>query len=319
MTASIGTPAYAISSVTMTEAAQAVPLAPSVSTQYRDHGLVLDLISDTSLVDIDVLNDVLNTATLREASLIDVLYEGGFIAYADMRAIVTAYDAVTQGFLYQPWAKQALHNALAQFIPFDDMLLSMGLHPTNAFSDSFITELIITSQLLTGPQMERARLLSLSRGLTIGQSLVQLGLINIATYKLLLDGTARYRNGHLSQSQLREMVNNTFAGINASGMWHKLSQTVHGYGVYIKNVEVLEALDLLVEAELLTEIDVLGTIETALERSMPFEQVAGECLLINPAVFNLALKLQKRVSLGETAANSACQILRERYHLLQGA
>ena len=141
MTVSTGTPAYAISSVTMTESAQAAPLPRS---QYLDHSLVLDLISDTSLVDIDVLNDVFNTATLREASLIDVLYEGGFIAYADMRAIVTAYDAVTQGFLYQPWAKQALHNALAQFIPFDDMLLTMGLHPTNAFSDSFITELIIS-------------------------------------------------------------------------------------------------------------------------------------------------------------------------------
>jgi hypothetical protein len=40
--------------------------------------------------------------------------------------------------------------------------------------------------------------------------------------------------------------------------------------------------------------------------------------MIQPALFALAMKLQKRVALGETTSQSACQILRERSLLLQG-
>ncbi len=326
MTASIGTSTqYTVSSVTLTDATQQAqtqsgpqPAQLSGHSRYLDSNLVMDLIADTSLIDAEALGEVIKTATIKEASLVDVLYEGGFIAASDRRDIMTAYDAVSQGFLYQPWAKQALQNALSQFIPFDDMLLTMGLHPTNAFSESFLAELTVSSQLISISQMERARLLCLSRGLTLGQALVQLGLINIATYKLLIDGSSRYRSGHLSQPQLQEMVRSSFAGFNSSGQWLKLSQTVRGFGVYNGSVELLEALDLLVEAELLTEITVLGVIEMSLERSVAFEQVAHECSMIQPALFALAMKLQKRVALGETTSISACQILRERFRLLQG-
>ncbi|MBS1992287.1 MAG: hypothetical protein JSS86_03180 [Cyanobacteria bacterium SZAS LIN-2] len=318
MTASIGTSAAYISSVTMTEQALTPVAKQSVHSRYLDHGLVLDLIADTSLVDADVLTEALKTASIKEASLIDVLCDGCFIAQSDKRDIMAAYDAVSQGFLYQPWAKQALQSALQQFIPFEDMLLVMGLHPTNAFSECFLAELICTSQLISISQMERARLLCLSRGLTLGQSFVQLGLMNIATYKLLIDGTARYRCGHLSLVQLKEMVASSFAGFNASGQWLKLSQAVRGFATYCASPDLLEALSLLVEAELLTEITVLGVMESALERSVSFDQVAVECSMIEPALVTLATKLAKRVASGEMTSNNACMQLRERCRLLQG-
>jgi hypothetical protein len=302
----------------MSQAVSQAVSSTSLHSRHLDHDLVIDLIEDTSLVDADVLAEVLKTAKIKEASLIDVLLDGGFIALSDRRDIISAYDAVSHGFLYQPWAKQALQSAISQFIPFEDMLLVMGLHPTNAFSESFLAELTLSTHLITISQMERARLLCLSRGLTLGQSLVQLGLINIATYKLLIDCSARHRSGHLSHLQLKEMVHNSFAGFNSSSQWLKLSRTVRGFGVYCSNLELLDVLDLLVEAELLTEITVLGVMETALERSVSFEQVASECSMIQPALLLLASKLQKRVSSGETSSINACQILRERCQLLQG-
>jgi len=301
----------------MTEQALSPAAQISVHSRYLDHGLVMDLISETGLVDADVLADALKTASIKEASLIDVLCDGCFIAQSDKRDIMAAYDAVSQGFLYQPWARQALQSAVQQFIPFDDMLLVMGLHPTNAFSESFLAEITYTSQLITISHMERARLLCLSRGLTLGQAFVQLGLMNIATYKLLIDGSARYRCGHLSLNQLKEMVSSSFVGFNASGQWLKLSQAVRGFGTYCANPELLEALDLLVESELLTEITVLGVMESALERSATFDQIAAECSMIEPALITLATKLSKRVAIGEMTSNNACQQLRERCRLLQ--
>jgi hypothetical protein len=343
MTASIGTPlTFSQGSTTVTEQLQVAPVslsAPatremqshshnlaisqavsdlSLHSRYLDHSLVIDLIEDTSLVDADVLAEVLKTAGLKEASLIDVLLEGGFIALSDKRDITSAYDAVSHGFLYQPWAKQALQSAISQFIPFEEMLLVMGLHPTNAFSESLLAELTLSANLMTISQMERARLLCLSRGLTLGQALVQLGLINIATYKLLIDLAARHRSGHISQVQLKNMVLNSFAGFNSTNQWLKLSQTVRGFGVYCSNPGLVEVLDLLVEAELLTEVTILGVMESALERSVSFEQVANECSMIEPALLTLAAKLQKRVAMGETLSINACQILRERSQLLQG-
>ncbi len=235
---------------------------------YLDHNIVIDLIEETGLIDGDVLEEVLKTAKLTESSLIDVLLEGGFIALSDHRDIRAAYDAVSQGFLYQPWARQALTSAISQFVPFEEMLLIMGLHPTNAFSESCLAEMVLSSDLITISQMERARLLCLSRGLTLGQALVQLGTINVATYKLLIDLTARHRSGHLTQTQMNEMLNNAFAGFNSSGQWLKMSLSVRGFGVYCSNVGLLDVLDLLVESELLTEITVLGVMESALERSV---------------------------------------------------
>jgi len=300
-------------SVTMSEVLPQI----SLHSRYLDNNLVVDLIEDTSLIDADALAEVIKTAAIKEASLIDVLLDGGFIALSDKRDIRAAYEAVSNGFLYQPWAKQALKSALSQFIPFEEMLLVMGLHPTNAFSGSFLAELTLSTQLITISQMERARLLCLARGLTLGQSLVQLGLINIATYKLLIDLAARHRSGRLNQGQLKDMVQKSFDGFNSSSQWLKLSQTVRGFGNYCSNPNLLEVLDLLVEAELLTEITILGVMETALERSVSFEQVGAECSMIAPALLLLATKLQKRVAAGETSSINACQILRERCQLLQ--
>jgi len=334
MTVTAGTStAYTVSSVTVAESelmpAQSIPasqqaqsgpyvsiLNASAHSRYLDHQLVLDLLEDTSLVDADALAEVMKTAAIKEASLLDVLFDGCFIALSDKRDLMSAYDAVSQGFLYQPWAKKALQSALSQFIPFEEMLFSMGLHPTNAFSESFLAELALSTELITISQMERARLLCLSRGLTLGQALVQLGLINIATYKLLIDSWSRYRNGHLSQTQLREMVQNYFAGFNSSTEWLKLSQSVRGFGIFCGNLDLLEALDLLVEAELLNEITILGVMESALERHASFEQISAQCSMVEPALLTLAMKLQKRVHSGETTHNSACQILRERCALL---
>lgn len=310
-----------LASTAQTYTAATTVAQPSVSREkpQHDESLVREMVLATEVVNEEVFEQVLQIASIKNVSPIDVLFESGFIAGADKRAFHAAYKHIKDGLLHKPWAISSLKRSLSEFLPFEDMLEEMDLSPSTAFTDSALAELALSCGLLTPLEFEQARRCALSRGLTIGQSFVSCGFLTIEAFKVLIDGLARYRSGQLTVVQLRQRVKNanfdqlrfdqaTLRGVPITRQ--SLASALVGYAHYESSRELLEALDLLVDSRMVTELSILGLMEVSLERSVPFQTVFEE-VAMNRLHLEAAHRMQKFVSKGEYTREKALDILKE--------
>ena len=122
-----------------------------------DQSLMLELIAQSRVVSNEVLSQVAQLASMRNSQVIDVLFESGFVAASDRRAFLDAAQSIRSNWLFKPWAVQALNRALSDFLPFNQVLEELDLHPSNAFSDSSLGQLAVSCQLIDRDQFNQAR------------------------------------------------------------------------------------------------------------------------------------------------------------------
>jgi hypothetical protein len=289
----------------------------TIETGFVDQSLMLELIGQVEIVSADVLAQVAQLARMRNSQVIDVLFESGFIAASDRRAFMDANLAIRSNWLFKPWAIQALKLALTDFLPFNRVLEQLDLHPSNAFADSVLGELAVSSQLITREQFNQARQYSLARGLTVGQSLTRCCGLSLDMYKILIDGMARMAVGQITNDQLRQRVvnarhENTLTGaVTAQSQTVKLAHSAVGFGIYTNNRDILEVLDLLVQSNCVSEITVLGLMEASLQNGMAFEAVWDECSPVPAAVLQQARAMHGLISSGRMSPQQAVASLRE--------
>lgn len=282
-----------------------------------DQSLMLELIAQSQVVSNEVLSQVAQLASMRNSQVIDVLFESGFVAASDRRAFIDAAQSIRSNWLFKPWAVQALNRALNDFLPFSQVLEELDLHPSNAFSDSSLGQLAMACQLIDRDQFNQARQYSLARGLTIGQSLNRCCGMPISMYKILIDGLARLTTGQITEEQLRQRVRNarmenTLTGaVGAASQSLKLAHSTLGFAIYANNRDILEVLDLLVQANCLSEVTALGLMEAALQNKLSFESVWHECSPIETVVLQKARALHSLVAVGQMSPQQAVGHLRE--------
>lgn len=268
---------------------------------WSDQSLVLELLNMVRIVPADVLAQVAEMARIKRAAVVDVLFASGFLAQSDRRALLDAASAISSNWLYKPWALTALKKALSDFLPFDQVLQEMNLHPDNAFANSIVGDILIANQLISRQQFDQARILSLSQGSSLGLSLVRLGYLSITLYKAIIDGIARLRTGQISSVQLRQKVRNESLSMSESSQMHgriDLAHSTVGFALYAHNRQMLEVLDLLIDAGCVEEMTVLGLFEEALESGNTFEAVWHDAEPVGRTVLNKAAQLVRQVEQG---------------------
>lgn len=282
-----------------------------------DELLMRELLSSLSVVSTDTLSQVQDIARLKGRSAVQVLVESGFLAAADARALTAAHDVIKDGVVHRPWAIACLQRAISEFVPYDEMLRTMELHPLCAFNDSALAEFCLTNALITTLEFEQARRKSLALGLSIGQSLLKLEYLTIDSYKMVLDLLAMRRSGQISEEGAREIVRQS--GYNYMRFDRKqgavrsgtLRMALTGVVAFLRDNDTLPALDLLIAAHCLDEVTVLGLIEDALEVSSSFDSIFEESLGYGPVVLTTARKMQALIFRGELNVETACRMLIE--------
>lgn len=298
--------------VTATEIAHA-----AARVSESDELLMRELLSSLSVVSTDTLSQVQDIARLKGRPAVQVLVESGFLAAADARALTAAHEVIKDGVVHRPWAIACLQRAISEFVPYDEMLRTMELHPLCAFNDSALAEFCLTNALITTLEFEQARRKSLSLGLSIGQSLLKLEYLTIDSYKMVLDLLAMRRSGQISEEGAREIVRQS--GYNYMRFDRKqgavrsgtLRMALSGVAAFLRDTETLPALDLLIAAHCLDEVTVLGLIEDALEVSSSFDSIFEESLGFGPVVLTTARKMQALIFRGELNLETACRMLIE--------
>ena len=280
------------------------------SVVLMDEQLMEELVRSSGVVDGQTLAQVQLSATTFNKTVAEVLFESGFIASADLKALISAHNFVKKGLLHKPWAQAALRKSLTEFLPFESMLESMDLGPDSAFTDSLLTELTLASNLITPLEFDRARKYALAYGLTLGQSLVRSGFITMEAYKILLNGLALHHSGVTTDIQLRQNV--THAGLrNLQVARTPLPYSLVGYTSYADSPELLGALELLVAAHCVNELSLLGLIEVSIERDQTFAETFERLAILSPVVLNTALKMQSLVVRGTCTSEMAIQVLQD--------
>jgi len=289
---------------------------PAAVPSVLDQSLMLELIAQSQVVSNEVLSQVAQLASMRNSQVIDVLFESGFVAASDRRAFLDAAQAIRSNWLFKPWAVQALNRALSDFLPFNQILEELDLHPNNAFSDSALGQLALSCQLIDSAQFNQARQYSLARGLTIGQSLNRCCGLPIAMYKILIDGLSRLISGQITDEQLRQRVRNarmenTLTGAVGASHSLKFAHSTLGFAIYSNNRDILEVLDLLIQSSCLSEVTALGLMEAALQNRLSFEAVWEECSPIPAVVLQKARALHSLVGVGQMSPQQAVGHLKE--------
>lgn len=287
---------------------------------WSDQSLMIELIRSSRMVTAEVLTQVAEMARIKRADVVDLLFENGFLAQSDRRALLDCASAVSKNWLFKPWAITALRKAVSEFLPFEQVLQELQLHPDNAFAGSIVGDVCIATGIVSRQEFDQARYLSLSQGLSLGQSLANLGYLPITIYKAIIDGISRLRTGQLNSAQLRQKIRNeslSFSDEKELSARVDLAHSTVGFSLYAHNRRMLEVLDLLIDAGCVSEIAVLGLFEVALERSATFESVWEEAQPVSRAVLNKAAQLQKQSEQGAIHQTEARRILSQFEQALQ--
>jgi hypothetical protein len=263
--------------------------------------IVFELIVATQLLPESLLGEVAHCASQENIDILDYLFDKGFIAFSDHRELSKAVDLAKRNMVFKPWLIKATRRAILEFIPLDEVLDEMGLHPSSAFSDNPLAQLAQMAQMITASQFDQARRLALSTGMTLGQALVKSRGITVSEYMLLLDGMSRYKAGQVDLAGLKQVCRNGMDDFKLKGASAASisMERLGGFVVYCHSREALMAMALMVEAEKVECLMALSWIETAITNGQPIELVLSSSgdwhkeLLFNKAM-ELALMVLRQ-------------------------
>ena len=291
------------------------PPSPSIPVPViLDEKLLIEIVRASAIVSSEILEQVIDLARVSQRTILDVLFASGFIASSDYKAFIHCHNIIQTKVLFKPWAIACLQRTLSEFVPFEEMLEIMEMHPLTALSDSTFAALAISTQLVTAMEFEKARRLSLSSGLSIGQSCLKLGYLCHSSYRLMLDCFSLYRLGQADKNTLRSIVKAAGFDFMRRGRENRdlpLTQTLASYERLAGEAGLAAGLDLLVKASVLSESSLLALVEESLEQNVSFRAVFVDVSGFNIQVLDTAIKMAALVQSGDCAIDIAFTILQE--------
>lgn len=178
------------------------PGLAGVPRLYEHEPLVSWLLRAAGLVEDQVMIDAIAVAVSTGNTVRNVLIESGRISLCDMKAAYNAEALVQEGILYRGFAVLALRHACATFVEFSQALTVLGLAPQMPFASNKLGLLLSKIGCVSQENIDIARREALSRGLTLGWSLVKRNAIEPQLLKVILEGLIAVERGKISEDSL---------------------------------------------------------------------------------------------------------------------
>ncbi|MCA9804623.1 MAG: hypothetical protein KC777_21785 [Cyanobacteria bacterium HKST-UBA02] len=178
------------------------PGLAGVPRLYEDEPLVSWLLRASGLVEDQVMIDAIAVAVSTGNTVRNVLIDSGRISHCDMKAAYNAEALVQEGVLYRGFAVLALRHACAGFVEFSHALTVLGLAPQMPFASNKLGLLLNKIGCVSPEHIETARREALSRGITLGWSLVKRNAIEPQLLKVILEGLIAVERGKISEDAL---------------------------------------------------------------------------------------------------------------------
>lgn len=258
-----------------------------------------DLISSSGLISGEALVQAHIYANKHSIPFGRALVMSGHLGEGDLTSLLQASQMVKQGEITKEMAVPVVVRAISECLPFFSIVQKIEEHPHSKLAD-----LLVDSKVLDKRVIDDLALQARQNNLTLGRMLILTETMTIKHLKGAIDLLALARGKCITRA---------------------VSIRAFKY-VYSSNISVLEALihcdsgmppaiprvgELLCEAGIISETEVLTAAEIGIETNKPIGEVLHERGLVPPLVLKAALRLQSMVLGGRLNFAQAQELLRQ--------
>jgi len=233
-----------------------------------------------------------------------VLIMAGFCSETEFQAALNAQSLVRDSLIPLELAIKALNHLSLHAITFDEAISEMGWVPPEDKESNKLGELLLAANIIPPENLDTAMRTSQTTGLPLGRLLVSLGLLSDELLATALNAQTLIRAGRVSRQQAINGLRSSYQRLapfetilNDKGFYR---------GPYRPTIRLG---DLLVSADLLSEDEVLTSLEESLKQEKSVGRVLVENKFMTVRLLNLALTLQEMVSNETISPKEAAVVL----------
>lgn len=280
------------------------PGVARVSRLFSGDSLASWLIRAAALVEDQEVAEAYELAASRNLSVIDVLKECGRLSHSDVMLVNQAEALVMEGLIYRGFAAAALKLASKQYIDFTEALTALDIHPKNPFSKSPLFLLLSRIELVDEETLLIARREALSKGITVGWSLIKNDHIDEQLLKVLLEAIFSIRDRRIGES---EVVSTTILALSARG---EGSNSPEAHLVRELDLSTLDRAfgNLLLASSSIGIEELLFCAEVAISEAQSLESVVNNFEIVEGNVLNGACQLARMLCAKKISARD-CTIM----------
>ena len=258
-----------------------------------------DLISSSGLVSGEVLVQAHILAHKNSLPFGRALVMSGHLGEGDLTSLLQASQMVKQGEITKEMAVPVLKKAITECLPFFSIIQKIDDSPRRKLAD-----LLIESDVMSEGPINALIAQSEQSNLTLGRLLVLTETMTAKQLKAAIDILVLVRGKCISHA----------AAVRAFKIvWSSHATVLEALGKcnVVLNTAMPKVGELLCEASILSETEVLSAAEIGIEMNKPIGEVLFERGLVPPLVLKAALRLQSMVLNGKLNFAQAQELLRQ--------
>jgi len=276
-----------------------VPSAKAVGTV-----LIGDLLQKANLVTAEQVGDALPLSKKTGLPIGRILIEAGIINEPILRGAVLAQSLIRDGMLHVELAAQAVGAVGANGESLDAALKRLGWRSEYYQTANKLGNLLLEAGCLSKQQLSQALEVCFASGLPLGRVLVLRKVVPEVVAYAGLSAQVLLREGKIPRSE----------AVAAVKLASSMKTTIQGWletGGILPDGEpkVIRLGELLSLAGIVSELDLLSSVERGLLEEKPIGQVLIAARVINERTLQRALELQERVNKKEIGPFEAANIL----------
>ena len=221
-----------------------------------------------------------------------VLIMAGFCSENEFQAALNAQSLIRDSIVPADLAIKALNLLSLRSITFDEALREVGWVASAEDKESNkLGELLLAANILPQEHLDTAMRTSKTTGLPLGRLLVSLGILSDEVLATALNAQILIRAGRVTRQQAINGLRSAYKRLAPFEM------TLSDQGFYRGPTRPTVRLgELLVSADLISEDDVLSSLEESLKQEKSVGRILVENKFVTVRLLNMALTLQEMVT-----------------------
>lgn len=253
--------------------------------------LIGDLLVKSGLVTPAQMADAVPISLTSSLPIGRVLVSSGFLSERNFKAAVQAQSLIRENFLHLELAVNALEKVREYNVSLDEALNRLGWRSEYYETTNRLGDLLVEAEILTRDDLKVCLEDCYTSGMPLGRILVLNGIVNEMQTYAALTAQVLIRERKITRSQAIEglrMVANRNLTLEESLELDGIEMVVRAQKIRLG--------ELLLSADLVSEIDLLSAVERGMIDEQPIGQVLVRVGLISESALNQALRLQQMVS-----------------------
>lgn len=267
--------------------------------------LIGDLLVKSGLIDLADLADAIPISTKTGLPVGRVLVGSGFLTDEKLQSALRAQSLIRDNFLTVDMAIKALQAVAAKDVSLDDALADLGWRSEYFELTNRLGQLLRDSDLVSAETIDEALQTCFTTGLPLGRILVLKGVISDSVANAAVSSQILVRDKKIDREQ-------AVAALKSAAERHtsiEESLDFHGF-LQQKSAKTVRLGELLMMAEMVSDIDLLSSVEKGLVDDIPIGQVLVDARLITQATLDQALQMQGLVNSFEITPKQGAEVVK---------